>query len=214
MRNYLKEFENYQAVNIGYARVSTDSQELGLLVQKDALNACDLIVCEKDSGGKDDRRQFKQLLALAKRLARKGKVVTITIYKLDRLTRKMSTLLKIIEDLNAHEIKLVSLKENIETDSLTGRLLVVILGYVAEMELEAIRSRTKEGLRKAKEKGVRLGNRGIGKQLEQKIITLYSLEKLPVKEIAKACNLSVATIYNVLNRNQIPINRRKTRKSP
>ena len=91
MNRQLKQFQTYQAVNIGYARVSTEEQELGLLVQKENLKACDLIFVEKESGGKDNRTEFRKAIKLAKSLSKQDKEVTLTVYKLDRLTRKMNT---------------------------------------------------------------------------------------------------------------------------
>lgn len=204
------QFQDYDSITIGYARVSTDLQELGLLVQTDKLSHCDMVFLEKESGAKADRKKYHKAIRLAKTLSKQGKSVTLTVYKLDRLTRRMGELLKIIEELNQHHIKLVSLYEQLETDSLTGQLLCLVLGYVAEMELNAIRSRTKDGLQKAKEKGVKLGNQGLHPKLEQEIIRLYIKDRLPIKEIAQTCQVALATIYNVLKRHQIPTNRRKT----
>ena len=83
----------------------------------------------------------------------------------------MFKLLELIEQFNEYHIQLVSLHEKLETDSLIGRLLCVILGFVAENELENLRFRTKEGLRKAKENGVRLGAKRIPKEKEERILT-------------------------------------------
>lgn len=80
----------------------------------------------------------------------------------------------IIEDLNNHDIRLQSLHENIETDSLTGKFFCLMLGYVAEWELQAISDRTKD---------VKLG-------------------------IVSQLNISTTTIYSVLKRNNIQINRK------
>ena len=202
---HINKFKNLQEIKIGYARVSsTDNrQELGLEVQKEALKSCDILFIEKESGSQDNRVQLLKALKLAKELKRINKQVSLVVYKLDRLTRKMFTLVNILDDLNIHDIQLISLKENIATDSLTGKLLVVILGYVAEMELEAIRSRTKDGLRKAKERGVKLGNKGISKTKEKEVIQLYQQSNLTAKEISQTSNISTATLYNILKRNNI-----------
>ncbi len=198
-----KHYQSKQSVKIGYARVSSidDRQKLGLEVQKEALKDCDVLFSEKQSGDNDNRPQFKKALRLAKKLANEGKDVTFCIYKLDRLTRKMFTLASIIEELNQHQIKLISLHENLETGSLTGKLLCLVLGYVAEIELENIRFRTKEGLKKAKESGIKLGNKGLADEVEQQIIELYQENDLLVREIANQCSVSEATIYNVAKRN-------------
>ena len=209
---YINKFKNLQEIKIGYARVSsTDNrQELGLEVQKEALKSCDILFIEKESGSQDNRVQLLKALKLAKELKRINKQVSLVVYRLDRLTRKMFTLVNILDDLTIHNIKLISLKENIATDSLTGKLLVVILGYVAEMELEAIRSRTKDGLRKAKERGVKLGNKGISKTKEKEVIQLYQQSNLTVKEISQTSKISTATLYNILKRNNIKTKSKNT----
>lgn len=209
---YINKFKDLQEIKIGYARVSsTDNrQELGLEVQKEALKSCDILFIEKDSGSQDNRVQLLKALKLAKEFKRINKQVSLVVYKLDRLTRKMFTLVNILDDLTIHDIQLISLKENIATDSLTGKLLVVILGYVAEMELEAIRSRTKDGLRKAKEQGVKLGNKGISKTKEKEVIQLYQKSNLTIKEISQTSNISTATLYNILKRNNIKTKSKNT----
>lgn len=114
----------------------------------------------------------------------------------------------IIEDLNNQGIRLQSLYENIETDSLTGKFFCLMLGYVAEWELQAISDRTKDGLRKAKEKGVKLGNKGLSRTKEKQIIKEYLQKELSVRKIASQLNISTTTIYSVLKRNNIQINRK------
>ena len=83
-----------------------------------------------------------------------------------------------------------------------------MLGYVAEWELQAISDRTKDGLRKAKEKGVKLGNKGLSRTKEKQIIKEYLQKELSVRKIARRLNISTATIYSVLKRNNIQINRK------
>ena len=211
MTNHNKnKLENIKTITIGYARVSsTDNrQELGLSVQKEALNFCDKLYIEKDSGGNQDRPQLEKALKLAKNYAKQGVKTNFVVYKLDRLTRKMFHLSAIIEDLTKNNIRLQSIHENIETDSLTGKFFCLMLGYVAEWELQAISERTKDGLRKAKEKGVKLGNKGLPKDTEEQIIEQYLRKEFSVRNIANQLNISTATIYNVLRRNSIQINRK------
>lgn len=83
-----------------------------------------------------------------------------------------------------------------------------MLGYVAEWELQAISDRTKDGLRKAKEKGVKLGNKGLSRTKEKQIIKEYLQKELSVRKIASQLNISTTTIYSVLKRNNIQINRK------
>lgn len=201
----VKELEKLDKVKIGYIRVSSldDRQRLSVEIQTEALASCHVLFKEKQSGSNNDRPILMQTLELAKYLSGKNKQVSLHIYKLDRLTRSMSKLGSLIDELNQHNIKLRSLQENIETDSLTGRLLCLVLGYVAEIELDNIRFRTKEGLRKAKENGVKLGNQGLPEKTEAKIIDLYQLNSLTVKEIAQRCGVCDMTVYNVARRNNL-----------
>lgn len=211
MTNYHKnKLENIKNITIGYARVSlTDNrQELGLSVQTEALKFCDKLYIEKDSGGNQERPQLKKAMKLAKKYAQQGVKTNFVVYKLDRLTRKMLHLSAIIEDLTKYGVHLQSIHENIETDSLTGKFFCLMLGYVAEWELQAISERTKDGLRKAKEKGVKLGNKGLEQSKEKQIIKQYLQKELTVRKIANQLNISTATIYNVLKRNGIQMNRK------
>ena len=195
-------------INIGYARVSTHKQDLGLEVQIDALKHCDQLFIERESGSNNARSELEKALKLAQTLSKKGMQVTFTIYKLDRLTRSMFKLLKIIEQLNEHQIQLISLYEKLETDSLIGRLLCMILGFVAESELENLRFRTREGLRKAKENGVKLGAKRMSRDKEERIIELYLAGESSIRTIAKTERISTSTIYKVLERNKVANNRK------
>ena len=196
-------------INIGYARVSTHKQDLGLEVQIEALKHCDQLFIERESGSNNARPELEKALKLACDLSKEGKQVTFTIYKLDRLTRSMFKLLELIEQFNDSAIQLVSLHEKLETDSLIGRLLCVILGFVAESELENLRFRTREGLRKAKEKGIKLGARRMSKEKEERIIEQYLAGVASIRTIAKTERISTSTIYKVLERNKVANNRKK-----
>lgn len=168
MTNHHKnKLEKIKTITIGYARVSsTDNrQELGLSVQKEALGFYDKLYIEKDSGRNQDRPKLDKALKLAKNYAKQGVKTNFVVYKLDSLTRKMLHLSAIIEDLTKHGIHLQSIHENIETDSLTGKFFCLMLGYVAEWELQAISERTKD---------VKLR---IASQLNISIITIYSVLK-------------------------------------
>ncbi|HEM5265550.1 TPA: recombinase family protein [Streptococcus suis] len=210
MKKIIKQYQEKGSVIIGYARVSsTDNrQELGLEVQKEALNFCDKLYIEKESGGNQDRPQLQKAIKLAKECDESGIETSFVVYKLDRLTRKMLHLSAIIDELTRHNIRLQSIHEQIETDSLTGKFFCLMLGYVAEWELQAISERTKDGLRKARERGVKLGNKGISKSKEKQVIISYLEEEMTVRDIASKFQISTATIYSVLKRNNIQANRK------
>ncbi|HEL1602242.1 TPA: recombinase family protein [Streptococcus suis] len=215
MKKIIKQYQEKGSVIIGYARVSsTDNrQELGLEVQKEALNFCDKLYIEKESGGNQERPQLQKALKLAKECAESGIETSFVVYKLDRLTRKMLHLSAIISELTSYNIRLQSLHEQIETDSLTGKFFCLMLGYVAEWELQAISDRTKDGLRKARERGVKLGHKGISKSKEKQVIISYLEEETTVRKIANQLNISTATIYQVLKRNNITFRSQKAHNS-
>ncbi|HEM5082425.1 TPA: recombinase family protein [Streptococcus suis] len=215
MKKIIKQYQEKGSVVIGYARVSSrdNRQELGLEVQKEALHFCDRLYMEKESGGHQDRPQLQKAIKLAKACAESGIETRFVVYKLDRLTRKMLHLSAIISDLTSHQVRLQSIHEQIETDSLTGRFFCLMLGYVAEWELQAISDRTKDGLRKAKERGVKLGNKGISKSKEKQVIQSYVVEETTVRDMVKQLNISTATIYQVLKRNNIPFRSQKVHNS-
>ena len=121
----------------------------------------------------------------------------------------MFKLLELIEQFNDSDIQLVSLHEKLETDSLIGRLLCMILGFVAESELENLRFRTREGLLKTKEKRVKLGDKRISKKKEERIIEQYLEGVASIRIIAKTERISTSTIYKVLKRNKVANNRKK-----
>ncbi|HEM5150326.1 TPA: recombinase family protein, partial [Streptococcus suis] len=172
------------------------------------LNFCDKLYIEKESGGNQDRPQLQKAIKLAKECDESGIETSFVVYKLDRLTRKMLHLSAIIDELTRHNIRLQSIHEQIETDSLTGKFFCLMLGYVAEWELQAISERTKDGLRKARERGVKLGNKGISKSKEKQVIISYLEEEMTVRDIASKFQISTATIYSVLKRNNIQANRK------
>ncbi|MFZ2275709.1 MAG: recombinase family protein [Candidatus Nanogingivalis sp.] len=210
MKKNIAYYQEKGSIIIGYARVSsTDNrQELGLEVQKEALNFCDKLYIEKESGGNQDRPQLQKAINFAKECDESGIETSFVVYKLDRLTRKMLHLSAIIDELTRHNIRLQSIHEQIETDSLTGKFFCLMLGYVAEWELQAISDRTKDGLRKARERGVKLGNKGISKSKEKQVIISYLEEEMTIRDIANQFQISTATIYSVLKRNNIQTNRK------
>ena len=137
-------------MKIGYARVSSSGQHLD--VQQIALTdaGCEKIYAEKVSGV-GERAELQAAL----QFLREGD--TLVIYKLDRLGRSLKDLLDIIEQLQKRNISLVSLRDNIDTGSTTGKLTLHIFASLAEFERDLIKERTEEGRREAKKKGVRFG---------------------------------------------------------
>ena len=138
----------------GYARVSTDGQSVDAQARQLAAAGCGTVFREVASGVKTDRAQLRRLLdGLAK-----GDVVTVT--RLDRLARSTRDLLNTLATVAAKGAGFRSLGDVwADTTTAHGRLMLTVLGGLAEFERELIRSRTTEGRERAKARGVKLGRK-------------------------------------------------------
>lgn len=138
-------------MKIGYARVSSEDQNLDR--QLDALKAsgCENIYAEKVSGANTERPQLMEML----RYIREGDILVIS--SLDRLGRSAADLLRIVDTLREKKVELESLKEKLDTSTPTGRFTLQVFAAVAELERESIRERQREGLAAAKRRGTKLG---------------------------------------------------------
>lgn len=140
---------------IGYARVSTEDQNLG--AQLDALHAagCREVLEEFASGANRARPQ------LAMALARVQRGDTLVVARIDRLARSLSHLLAVVEALRTRGAHFRSLADPIDTSGPSGVLVLQMLGAVAEFERSLIRERTKAGLQAARSRGRVGGNPGL-----------------------------------------------------
>lgn len=194
-------------LSIGYVRTSTNSQINGIDVQLAAINPYqpNKIFIEQESGKNVHRKELNKALNLLYESPVEDKI--LIIYKIDRLGRTVRQLVEIENELREQNIKLLIVKENIDTSTPTGRLIFNILASVAEMEAEMISSRTKEALAILKQNGKKLGNKGISSEIETEIVDLYSQNRLSINEIATKTGVSSRTVSNVANRNNL--NRRR-----
>lgn len=142
-------------MNIGYIRVSTVDQNEARQVEALKKHNIDKIFMEKVSGKNTDRPELKAMIDFA----REGD--TIYIHSLDRLARSTKDLLEIVEELQAKGIHLVSNKENIDTSTATGKLMLTMIGAIAEFERANMLERQKEGIAIAKEQGKFKGRKAI-----------------------------------------------------
>jgi DNA invertase Pin-like site-specific DNA recombinase len=105
------------------------------------------------SGAKEKRPELDRLMADARR----RKFDAVIVWRFDRFARSVSHLLRALENFHALGIDFISLSENIDTSTPTGKMIFTVLGAVAELERSLIVERVKAGLRNAKSKGVKLG---------------------------------------------------------
>lgn len=142
-------------MNIGYIRVSTVEQNEARQLEALKKHNLEKMFIEKVSA-KDTNRP--QLIAMVE-FAREGD--TIFIHSLDRLARSTKDLLQIVDELQAKGIHLVSNKENIDTSTATGKLMLTMIGAIAEFERANMLERQREGIAIAKEEGKYMGRKEI-----------------------------------------------------
>jgi DNA invertase Pin-like site-specific DNA recombinase len=182
-------------VLIGYARVSTDDQNLD--VQRDALIKAGVdpnrIFEDKLSGVRADRPG----LDAAFKAVREGDV--LVIWRLDRLGRSMRDLIDRADDLKQRGVRLRSLTEGIDATSIGGEMVFHILAALAQFERNLIRERTRAGLASARARG-RVGGRPPG--LKPKDIAaakaMLSDPNITMAEVAETLGVSVSTLHRHL----------------
>ncbi len=190
-------------MKIGYARVSTNEQNLSL--QLDALKAegCEKIFQDKISGAKSERPEFSKLLEGL----RKGD--TVIVYKLDRLGRSLKHLIETVADFQDRGVSFKSLNDPVDTTSPQGKLIFNIFASLAEFERELIRERTMAGLASARARG-RIGGRpkGLSEDAENTARiceSLYREGTHSANAIAKQLGISKATLYKYLRHRGVEI---------
>jgi DNA invertase Pin-like site-specific DNA recombinase len=177
-------------MKIGYARISTQDQNLDL--QRDALTAagCEKIFHDVASGAKDERRG----LANAIEYARAGDV--LTVWKLDRLGRSLKHLIETVNYLHAKGVGFTSLQENIDTTTSGGKLIFYVFGGLAEFERDIIRERTQAGLKAARARGRKGGRKEklTPKQVEM-AKAMVSDPNISISSICETFKISKPTLY-------------------
>ena len=178
---------------IGYARVSTQDQNLDLQIKALTQAGCHTIYTEKASGAQRDRPELKAALSYMRR----GD--TLVVWKLDRLARSLKQLIETVDDLEHRHIGLKSLTEHMDTTTSGGKLIFHIFAALAEFERAIIRERTTAGLAAARSLG-RIGGRPPALKADDLIAarTLLKENTLTVEAIAKRLSVSPATLYRHL----------------
>lgn len=178
----------------GYARVSTRHQHEDRQVK--ALSEYGIrqedIYVDKVSGLKEHRPALDRLLSLLQ----EGDTVVVSSF--DRLARSTKQLLELAERFQKEGVRLVSMKENLDTSTPQGKLFFTISAAFAEFERSLIEERREEGTEIARERGVKFGRPESSEEKIEAAISLYLDGKLSVDSIAKTCGVSRATIYNKL----------------
>lgn len=181
---------------VGYARVSTHEQNIGLQIDALTRNGVDPdnIHQEFASGVSKRRPGLERCL----KDLRSGDV--LVIWKLDRLGRSLIDLLKRIEWLDANDIGLRSITEHIDTKSPVGRMLIAVLGSVAQFERDLIIERTRAGMMRAKQQGKQVGAPLWMTDKRKAEIEAMIKSGMSVQAVAKRFKIAPNTIYNHYDR--------------
>ncbi|APT56278.1 hypothetical protein RGI145_03280 [Roseomonas gilardii] len=180
---------------VGYARTSTAEQDAGLEAQERDLRAagCERLFSEKvSSGAKRDR------LEEAVRFIREGDVLVVT--KPDRLARSTADLLTIVEQLEARKVALRVLSmggQEVDTRSPTGRLMLTMLGAVAEFERALMLERQREGVAAAKAEGKYKGRAPTARAKSAEVLALHA-QGVAAAEVARRVGIGVASVFRIL----------------
>ncbi len=173
----------------GYARVSTDGQSYEAQRAQLAAAGCDQVFAETASGAKTDRAQLAKVMTVLKA----GDVLMVT--RLDRLARSTRDLLNVLARLGEIGAAFRSLSDAwADTTTPHGRLMLTVLGGLAEFEREIIKARTTEGRERAKARGQRMGRRPKLTPHQQGEARARKAAGEAVREIARTYNVSAATI--------------------
>lgn len=178
----------------GYARVSTQQQEL--IRQLDMLKQynCTDILTEKISGTKADRPELNRL----KDKIRPGD--TLIIESFSRLGRSTKDLIELVEYFENKGVKLISIKEDFDTNTPQGKLMLTVFQAFSQFERDLIAQRTREGLSSARARGRKGGPPRVKEKNIEKALKLYDSKEYSVSEIVVMSGISQATLYRYIQK--------------
>jgi|SRR3989344_4014320 len=180
-------------MKIGYARISTDAQNLQSQIDELKKTGCKKVFTDIASGSKDDRKGLEEILEFLRPWD------VLVVWKLDRLGRSLKHLIETVTALEKRGIGFQSLQESISTLTSSGKLTFHLFACLAEFERGVIQERTRAGLQSARSRGRRGGRPPV--MDEKKIAIAKSMKKnpgMPIRDICHALKVSRATLYRHL----------------
>ena len=185
-------------MNIAYIRVSSKDQNLDrqrMILEEHKIERW---YEEKASGKDTERQELKNMLDFV----REGD--TVYIVSFDRLARSVADLLQITDFLKKKKVHLVSVKEKIDSSTPNGRLMLTVIGAIAEFERAIIRERQTEGIALAKERGVYAGRKPkeINKELFNEYYQQWRNRRLTLVDFAKRMGISRSTAYRLIKQHE------------
>lgn len=181
---------------IGYARVSTKQQDLSRQIDLLKEYDCDEIFKEKMTGTKSNRPELDKL----KNRVREGDIVVIESFS--RLGRSTGDLIELVNYFEEREVKLISIKENFDTTTPQGKLMMTVFQAFSQFERDLIVERTREGLKAARTRGRKGGRPTVKKANVERALKLYDSEEYSIKDITAMTGISKTTLYRYVNNRQ------------
>lgn len=195
--------KNEQSMKIGYARVSRDEQSLEMQVAALKEAGCEEVFTDKISGARSSRPALDAMI----QTLRKGDEVMV--WKMDRLGRTLLTMIGILEKIGAKGVGVASLTEpTLGTAGPQGKLVLHILGAVAEYELGLISERTKEGVKRARARGAKMGRpQSLTAIQRQEIVEAVTSGRLTRADAARIHKVSAPTISRIIMQAEKELNK-------
>jgi DNA invertase Pin-like site-specific DNA recombinase len=149
------------------------------------------------SGKKDSRPQLNRMM----QDAHERRFDVVVVWRFDRFARSVSHLLRALETFNSLGVQFVSLSEQVDTSTPTGKMVFTVLGAVAELERSLIVERVRAGMRNARAKGKRIGRpprTQLSIEMRHAIASSYAKEKTSLRALAKRFGTSLASVQRCI----------------
>lgn len=181
-------------MKLGYVRVSTVEQNEERQLETMKLYGVEKVFSEKVSAKDVKRPKLQEMMEFA----REGD--TIYIHDFSRLARNTQDLLYLVEILNAKGIHLVSSKENIDTSTPTGKLLLTVIAAIAQFERENLKERQMEGIKIAKKKGLYKGRKPVKVDNFEEHYNRWKNREVSKSQLARELGISRQTLYSLFDK--------------
>jgi DNA invertase Pin-like site-specific DNA recombinase len=186
-----------------YARVSTvdrgQDPETQLLVLREYAERRNFVIVgeyvDHASGTRDDRPQFRAVLAAA----RKRRIDVVLVWRYDRFARSTQALVNALQEFHSLSVDFISYQENIDTTTPQGELIFTVMASLAQFERALISERVKAGMARAKAQGKPISRAPIPVGMQDRIVELY-MQGVSINQISKVLEIGYGTAWNYVQR--------------
>ena len=182
---------------IGYARVSKEEQNLNRQIDQLTAYGAEKIIQEKYTGTRRDRPGIDVLFDIL----RPGD--SLVVESISRLGRNTLDILLLTQELTMKKVQFISLKENMNTATPTGKAMLQMMSVISELERNLLADRVREGIAASQKRGVKMGRPKITQEKLDVAVRMYQSGDYSVKEIVETNQLSLGTFYKELNRRKL-----------